>query len=149
MHSLRKKETAIILLNPKYIYNLAAAVRAAACFEVNKVIYTGNRINFNIERLPREFRMKEYESVSLIHNNRPLDLFNNITPIAVEFSENSESLYSFIHPENAVYLFGPEDGSIYKQYRCLCHRFVHISTRYCLNLGNAVNIIMYDRNRKC
>jgi len=52
------------------------------------------------------------------------------------------------HPENAVYVFGPEDGSIPKTYLQHCHRFLVIPTRHCLNLATAVATILHDRAYK-
>jgi tRNA(Leu) C34 or U34 (ribose-2'-O)-methylase TrmL len=54
----------------------------------------------------------------------------------------------FEHPENALYVFGPEDGSLPKTVRLLCHRFVVIPTHHCLNLAAAVNVVLYDRRLK-
>jgi tRNA C32,U32 (ribose-2'-O)-methylase TrmJ len=53
-----------------------------------------------------------------------------------------------VHPENAVYVFGPEDGSIPPVFRRHCHRFVSIPSKHCLNLAAAVYIVLYDRNQK-
>lgn len=76
----------------------------------------------------------------------PLDVFDKIaTPVAVEFRDNSEDLVNFIHPENAVYVFGPEDGSIDQGTLRNCHRFVKIPTKHCTNLSAAVYLVLYDR----
>jgi tRNA(Leu) C34 or U34 (ribose-2'-O)-methylase TrmL len=68
-----------------------------------------------------------------------------VIPVAVEVRRNSESLASFIHPEHTLYVFGPEDGSLPKSAVRHCQRFVIIPSRHCLNLGNAVNVVLYDR----
>jgi hypothetical protein len=33
-----------------------------------------------------------------------------VTPVAVELRPDAESLVTFEHPEEALYVFGPEDG---------------------------------------
>ena len=48
-------------------------------------------------------------------------------------------------PENAVYVFGPEDGKVPQVIRGLCHRFVHIPAHFCLNLSAAVNVVLSHR----
>jgi tRNA(Leu) C34 or U34 (ribose-2'-O)-methylase TrmL len=70
-----------------------------------------------------------------------------MVPVCVEVGENAESLDEFVHPERAVYIFGPEDGSVPKGVRTICHRFVRIptATRTPLNLAAAVNVTLYDR----
>jgi tRNA(Leu) C34 or U34 (ribose-2'-O)-methylase TrmL len=54
----------------------------------------------------------------------------------------------FQHPDNAVYVFGPEDGSIPQVLRRHCHRFVKIPAKHCTNLAAAVYIVLYDRAYK-
>ena len=69
-------------------------------------------------------------------------------PVAVEVRKGSESLHDFGHPPHAVYVFGPEDGSVSKPHISHCHRFVVIPTKYCLNLATAVATILWDRQYK-
>jgi len=144
------KTPSIILTNPKYPHNVAGAIRASSCFGFKQVWYTGNRVSLEGEqRLPREERMKGYAEVDLYQFDYPFDCFpENTVPVAIEIVENSESLIDFEHPENAVYVFGPEDGSINQVVRRHCHRFVTIPTRHCTNLSSAVYLIMYDRMSK-
>lgn len=136
----------IILCNPKYSANVGAAVRAASCFDAKQVWWTGNRFNLaENDRLPREERMKGYKDVELRQFDQPFDHFPNAVPVAIELLPNSENLVDFVHPENAVYVFGPEDGSIPPVVRRFCHRFVSIPSKHCLNLAAAVYIVLYDR----
>src|SRR5215469_9139473 len=139
----------LILIDPKYLHNIAAAIRAASCFDVTRLVWTGSRIDLSpLERLPREERMKGYKDVVWTHDNRdkPLAFFQpGVAPVCVEVYENSEPLTTFEHPENAVYVFGPEDGKVPQVIRRLCHRFVHISAHFCLNLSAAVNVVLAHR----
>src|SRR4030095_5455133 len=68
--------------------------------------------------------------------------------VAVEVRAGSEPLHSFEHPEDSLYVFGPEDGSIPKPLLPRCHRFVVIPTRHCLNLATAVATVLWDREYK-
>lgn len=141
--------TAVALYNPKFRYNLGATLRACAAFGVDSLCWTGHRCDLMVnERLPREERMKGYKTVELIQSERPFDQFNGLTPVAVEVRQESECLTYFEHPENALYVFGPEDGSLPQSYLCQCHRFVHIPSHFCLNLAAAVNVVLYDRRLK-
>ena len=139
---------AIALTNPKFAHNVGAAQRAASCFGIQQLWFTGNRVSLEPEkgqRLPREERMKGYKDVELIQFDYFFDQFTDVTPVAVELRPNSEDLRYFEHPDNALYIFGPEDGSIPQVSLRHCHRFVTIPTRLCVNLAAAVYIILYDR----
>lgn len=139
---------AVVLVNPKHAANVAGVLRAASCWGARQVRFTGDRVADQLERLsriPREERMKGYAAVELLHDERPLDAFPGATPVLVEVRENAENLTFFEHPEDAVYVFGPEDGSVYRGYANLCHRFVFIPTNHCLNLSQAVNMVLGHR----
>jgi len=98
------------------------------------------------KHLPREERMKGYKDVELRQFDYIFDEFEGIaTPVAIELRQNAELLPQFEHPENALYVFGPEDGSIPQTYLRHCHRFVVIPTHYCVNLAAAVYLVLYDR----
>lgn len=141
---------AILLMDPKYSHNVGAAVRLASCYGIKQVWYTGKRISVmeDGERLPREERMREYNKVSLIQYDRPFDQFKNTISIGVEMRPEAESLIEFEHPKNALYVFGPEDGSLGRVTLALCHRFIRIPTNHCLNLGSAIATVLYDRKSK-
>ena len=142
----------VVLCNPKYSHNLGAAVRACSNFNAKAVLFTGERMYDDMKgykRVPREERMKGYNDIVIYNDDYPLDRFEKgVTPVAIERRQNSENLVDFIHPENAVYVFGPEDGSVHKSLLSLCHRFVVIPSNYCLNLSAAVNVVLYDRIMK-
>jgi tRNA(Leu) C34 or U34 (ribose-2'-O)-methylase TrmL len=143
---------AVLLVDPKFPHNVGAAVRAASCYGVPQVWFTGDRVQLVGERgyrLPREERMRGYQDVHLCHSETPLDAFDRGTvPVAVELRRGSESLIDFVHPDRAVYVFGPEDGSLDRGVLGLCHRFVVIPTRHCTNLSAAVYTVLYDRHAK-
>lgn len=140
---------AIYLHNPKYPHNLGQTIRACACFGINQIWWSGERVAQKIEglgRIPREERMRGYADVRLLQSRRALDAFpDDVVPVALEFRPNSEKLPDFIHPKKAVYVFGPEDGSLDRGILSRCHRFVFIPTKHCVNLSAAVYMVLYDR----
>lgn len=143
---------AVILVNPKYAHNVGGALRACSSFGMRQLWYTGDRIEGDLAlkgRLPREERMKGYKDVDLCACDYPFERFKPGTRfVAVEVRDNSENLIMFAHPQNAVYVFGPEDGGLSRVQLQFCSSFVVIPTAHCLNLAAAVNIVLYDRQLK-
>jgi tRNA(Leu) C34 or U34 (ribose-2'-O)-methylase TrmL len=146
------KPPGIIMINPKYAHNVAAAIRAASCFDIESLVWTNERVDPDtMDRLPREERMKGYREVAWVHDRerKPFEYFEaGVTPVCIELLENSQALTTFIHPKNPVYVFGPEDGGVPQVIRMHCHRFVHIQARHCLNLSAAMNVVLHDRLMK-
>lgn len=65
--------------------------------------------------------------------------------IGVELLDDAIELPSFRHPLNAAYVFGPERSSLSPAMVARCDHVVKIPTRFCINLGVAGAIVMYDR----
>lgn len=149
----RSATPAIVLMNPKFPHNVGQTIRMCAAFGAKQLIYTGDRMEEllgELGRIPREERMRAYRTVGLERDDRPFDRFKGTKEsiVCVEVDPTAEQLPHFWHPENAVYVFGPEDGSIDKVARHNCHRFVTIPSIHCLNLSSAVGVLMYDRHAK-
>jgi tRNA(Leu) C34 or U34 (ribose-2'-O)-methylase TrmL len=144
--------TDLLLINPKFPHNVGAAIRALSCYGGGGVYFTGRRVDTDtMKRIPREERMKGYFDTpwkALKDHPRPVDDIigtNDIIPVAIELVPGAESLMHFEHPDNALYIFGPEDGSIPSGIKPVCHRFVYIPSQHCLNLSSAAYIVLYDR----
>lgn len=140
---------AVILWNPKYGFNCGAAYRNCAAWGAEQLWIKGDRYEPDIlQRLPREERMKVYkEEVALFRAERPFDYFApDIVPVAIEVMPTAEVLTNdWLHPDNPVYVFGPEDGSLSGAVLAQCHRFVMLPARHCLNLANAVGSVLQHR----
>ncbi len=65
--------------------------------------------------------------------------------VGVELTDEAAPLPSFRHPLNAAYVFGPERGSLSPEMRARCQHLVYIPTRFCVNIGVAAAITLYDR----
>jgi hypothetical protein len=71
---------AIALVDPKFPHNVGAAVRAASCYGIGQVWFSGDRVQLVSEkrfRLPREERMRGYKEVELRHGDR---FFGGVRP---------------------------------------------------------------------
>jgi tRNA G18 (ribose-2'-O)-methylase SpoU len=65
--------------------------------------------------------------------------------VGIELLEEADMLPSFRHPLRAAYLLGPERGSLSPELVARCDHVVKIPTRFCVNVGVAGAIVMYDR----
>ncbi len=65
--------------------------------------------------------------------------------IGVELVDNAADLPSFRHPLQAVYILGPERGHLSSLMLKRCTYTVKIPTKFCLNVGIAGALTMYDR----
>jgi tRNA(Leu) C34 or U34 (ribose-2'-O)-methylase TrmL len=152
---------AVLLCEPKFAHNVGNALRACALLGAGRLYWSGTRVPAPEDwepgaRLPREERMKCYAKTQLRHvgNDVSLEMLEpGYTPVCVEIREGAEDLRDFVHPENALYVFGPEDGNVNKAARLNCHRFVRIPTadpgeRTPYNLAFCVGAVLLDRLTK-
>ena len=65
--------------------------------------------------------------------------------VGVELTDHAIELPSFFHPQAAAYVLGPERGSLSDQVLARCDHVVKIPMKFCVNVGTAGAIIMYDR----
>lgn len=65
--------------------------------------------------------------------------------VAVELTEDAAELPSFRHPLNAAYLLGRERGHVPEALLERADHVVRIPTKFCLNVGIAGAIVIYDR----
>ncbi len=65
--------------------------------------------------------------------------------VGIELTEEAVELPSFHHPTAAAYILGPERGSLSPEVAETCDSLVKIPTKFCVNVGVAGAIVMYDR----
>lgn len=148
----------VLLIQPKHARNVGATLRSVSCYGGGSLFFTGNRLGLDgLRRLPREERMKAYADTPWTQllgrdETRPVDriqrLHGPLTPVCVELRPGSEPLTTFDHPDDALYVFGPEDDHVPDGLRRVCHRFVQIPSFHCLNLAAAAYTVLYDRMAK-
>ena len=65
--------------------------------------------------------------------------------VAVELVEDSIELPSFRHPMRAAYVLGPEMGSVSPELMARADHVIKIPMQFCVNVGVAGALVMYDR----
>lgn len=138
---------AIALCNPKSPSNVGAVMRAAGCYGATAIYYTGTRF---------EQAAKYHLDTKNVNQKIPLSAVESFTGLAdkhqklvcVELAEGAIPLPEFTHPENTLYIFGPEDGSIEQSIINRADAVVYVPTIGCMNLAATVNVLLYDRMAK-
>ncbi|MFH7376011.1 TrmH family RNA methyltransferase, partial [Pseudomonas syringae pv. tagetis] len=69
-------------------------------------------------------------------------------PVAVELVDGARALPENTHPDRALYIFGPEDGSLDQEILDWCEDVVYIPTEGCMNLAATLKVVLYDRMAK-
>ena len=124
--------------------NLGSLLRTAHAF--------GASFFFAIEPA---FKVKEvkYADTSDAAKHLPLYTFSSVDElmlpkgcalVGIELTEDAVDLPSFFHPQAAAYVLGPERGSLSPALQARCD-LVKIPTKFCINVGLAGALVMYDR----
>jgi len=142
--NLKQTKVFIGLDNPKSPTNVGVALRAAGCFRVDAVFYTGERyaraVKFNTDT-KNQHRHIPLSSVASL-----LDCVDDdVKIVCVEFAEGAAVLQDYRHPDKACYIFGPEDGTLEQELIDRADAVVYIPTAGCMNLAAAINVVLYDR----
>lgn len=153
-----KAKVTIALTNPKTPTNVGAVMRAAGCYQADQIIYNGNRFaqaaKYHKQTLQTDtFNMQDkipmLQVESFINIKESLESIPSTAKIiCVDLVEGAIPLPHFVHPEEAVYIFGPEDSSIKQDVIDIADDVVYVPTVGCMNLAATVNVLLYDRLSK-
>lgn len=124
--------------------NLGNLIRSAHAFGASFVFlvdthYTARGALSDTSQTERQVPVYSFESVGDLRLPRGCAL------VGVELLDEAVDLPSFRHPLNAAYVFGPERSSLSPAMVERCDHVVKIPTRFCINLGAAGVVVMYDR----
>lgn len=135
------------LCNPKTPSNVGSVMRAAGCYQADAVRFTGERF---LRAAKFQTDTKNIESkIPLTRVDQLLEgLPDDMAVVCVELAEGATLLSEFVHPEHAIYIFGPEDGSIPQGTIDEADNVVYVPTIGCMNLAATVNVLLYDRLSK-
>jgi len=123
------QESHIGLIDPKSTDNVGAVMRAAARFRTDT--------------------QRQAMEIPLLRVNSCLEQAPpNTHLVCVELVEGAQALPEYTHPDNAFYIFGPEDGSIPQQIIDQADAIIYVPTVGCMNLAASVNVVLYDRLAK-
>lgn len=131
-------------MHPQFDVNVGGAMRACACYEAQLVLYQGGKVT-----RPQTDTHKAWRHIPLI---RVEDLMEAVpydcVPVAVDLLEGAQSLEAYEHPQRALYVFGPENGTLGRGVWERCRDIVQVPTALCMNLAATANVVLYDRLAK-
>ncbi len=140
--------SSVCLYNPKYDGNVGGVIRSSACFNCNFVTIIGDPQNIK-GRIERTDTRSSHRHLPVMWIPKFEDLrVHECKVVAVELTNTAHDLSHFIHPEAAMYLFGPENGSLPQEIIDICDYVVKLPTIGCLNLANCVTAVLWDRHVK-
>ncbi|GLX77176.1 23S rRNA methyltransferase [Thalassotalea insulae] len=122
-------------------------MRAAGCYQANKVLYTGQRYA-NAAKFATDTKNISAKIPLVATDDFLASVPENMSIVCVELVEGATPLPQFTHPDNACYIFGPEDGTLSQELIDDAHHVVYVPTIGCMNLAASVNVLLYDRLAK-
>lgn len=126
-------------MNAGAIMRTAHAFGASFVFTIDAAYPRREGGRSDTSSAPEHLPLHEYDSLDDFRLPRGCDL------VGIELIEGSADLPSFRHPRQAAYVLGPERGSLSPGLVARCDHVVKIPTRFCVNVGVAAAIVMYDR----
>ncbi|WP_111639659.1 RNA methyltransferase [Marinomonas shanghaiensis] len=149
---MKKERVSIGLINPKSASNVGSVMRAAGCYQADQVLYSGHRYDRAVKMSTDTKKVST--TIPLIHiDSLGVDtLIDAVSPetkiVCVDLIQGATPLPGFSHPDNALYIFGPEDGTIDQKLVDRADFVVFVPTIGCMNLAASVNVLLYDRLAK-
>ncbi|MCL1059295.1 RNA methyltransferase [Shewanella gelidimarina] len=147
-----KQYSAIGLVNPKSPTNVGGVMRAAGCYQAEDVFYTGKRYPLAASNGNSQYNTDTQAASEIIALTGVESLIDavekDVSIVCVDLVEGAIPLPEFQHPEKALYIFGPEDGTINQQLINRADAVVYVPTVGCMNLAASVNVLLYDRLSK-
>lgn len=137
MNDKSRGYSAICLINPKTDANIGGCFRAAGNFGCAFVQIVGSRA-----RKYSSDTQKAYRSIPHQFTESYQPLYNCV-PVVLEITDGAVPLPEFKHPERAIYILGPEDGTLNPTK--FGAQAVQVPTRHCMNLAATVAVVLYDR----
>ncbi len=128
--------------NAGSLYRTAHAFNASFVFAIAPELQIRKILQVDTSHTARHVPFYAVETL----NELPMP--HNAQLVGIELIETAEELPQFIHPERAVYILGPEKGSLNEATIAKCQHIIKIPTKFCVNVGIAGAIVLYDRYQK-
>jgi tRNA G18 (ribose-2'-O)-methylase SpoU len=127
--------------------NLGTLWRSAYCLGASYIFIVGGKYSHQSSDTVKSWQhipLFKYKDFTDFQSSRP----HNCQLVGVELTPVAKSIKRFLHPLNACYILGPENGSLGESVLQYCQHIIQIPTKQCLNVSAAAAIVAYDRTSK-
>ena len=140
--------SAVALHRPSRPENIGGVLRAADVYGVELVVLGGGALPPEPLGHPTD-TTQAWRRIPVVFADDVLDaLPEGCVAVAGERVAQATPLPEFEPPERAMYVFGPENGSLDETMPKRCAHVVSIPGHECSNLAATVNVVLYDRTAK-
>ncbi|MCL2469977.1 MAG: RNA methyltransferase [Alphaproteobacteria bacterium] len=126
-------------------FNLGNLVRTSHAFGAQFFFTIGSDLNYQHIRASDTSHADVHLPFYAYDKVGDFSLPRDCALVGVELLDDAVDLPSFRHPLRAAYVLGPEKGSLSPELVARCDHIVKIPTRFCVNVGVAGALCIYDR----
>ncbi len=125
--------------------NLGNLVRSAHAFGASFFFVIRPELDVDAVRVSDTSGAFDHMPLHVWKSVDDMDIPEGCQLVAVELTEDSVELPSFRHPMRAAYVLGPEMGDVSPELMEKAAHVVKIPMKFCVNVGVAGALTMYDR----
>lgn len=125
--------------------NLGNLVRSAHAFGASFFFVIRPQIDVDAVRVSDTSGAFDHMPFHIWDSPEAMDLPESCQLVGIELTDQSIDLPSFRHPTRAAYILGPEMGDLSPEMQDQCAHIIKIPMKFCVNVGVAGAITMYDR----
>jgi len=126
-------------------FNLGNLVRSAHAFGASFFFTINASVNYRDIKASDTSHADIHLPFYAHENLDALTLPKDCELVGVELLDDATELPSFRHPLRAAYVLGPEKGNLSPELTQRCQHIVKIPAKFCVNVGIAGALVIYDR----
>ena len=126
-------------------FNLGNLVRTTHAFGGSFFFTINSELNYQNIRASDTSHAAIHMPFYAYDNVADFSLPKDCSLVGVELMDEAVDLPQFKHPLRAAYVLGPEKGSLSPELVARCDHIVKIPMKFCVNVGVAGALCIYDR----
>lgn len=126
-------------------YNAGNLVRSAHSFGASFFFTINSEVDLYKMRMSDTADSFDHMPFHQFKNLEEFHLPKGCSLVGVELTNDAIEMPSFRHPLRAAYILGPEMGSLSPEIVEMCDHVIKIPMKFCVNVGVAGALVMYDR----